>query len=191
MVYSDFKIIENQLMDSLIRFNFIFKNQYINTECISNFEKFSLMGDSYGPFEKGKTYKLRFFEALPFIKSKVLKVASEEKCDNVDVQRYAISERDDQKLNMRENRLFLNKIKEFKLFIESDVQENKKPKIDLDRYISYFVNIIDSRLLKLLRLARSELSLGDERRITNSEKILYEKLSILINQWRTFLLNKE
>jgi hypothetical protein len=191
MVYSDFEIIETQLMDSLIRINFIFKNQSINTECLADFKRFSLMGESFGPFEKGKKYKLRFFEAIPLIESKVLKIASEEKCDSVDVQRYAISERDDQKIIFRENSVFLNKIKEFKSFIETEVRENSKPKIDLDRYLSYFVNIIDSRLLKLLRLAKSELSLEDERRLTISEKILYEKLFSLIRQWRVFFLKKQ
>jgi hypothetical protein len=149
------------------------------------------MGESFGPFEKGKKYKLKFFEAMPFIGFKVLKLLSEEKCDNIDVQRYAISERDDQKLILSENNLFLNKIKEFKLFLEKEVREKNKPKIDLDRYLSYFVNVIDSRLLKLLRLARSELSLEDERRLTSSEKILFKKLYPLIKQWRMFFLQND
>ena len=191
MGQSDTKIIEVQLQENLVRTNFIFKNQTVNTECIKDFKQLALMGDTFGPFERGKKYRMKFFEALLFIKYKVLKMSSEEKCDNVDVQRYAISERDDQKLILRDNHLFLNKLKEFKLLLESEIQNNNKPKVDLDRYSSYFGNIIDSRLLKLLRLAKSDLSLTDEKHLTDSEMLLYKKLFTLIQQWRNFYLKGE
>ena len=188
MGQSDTKIIEVQLQENLERINFIFKNYTVNTECIKDFKQFSLMGDTFGPFERGKKYRMKFFEAILFIKYKILKMSSEEKCDNVDVQRYAISERDDQKLILRDNHLFLNKIKEFKLLLETEIRNNDKPKVDLDRYNSYFGNIIDGRLLKLLRLAKSDLSLTDEKHLTDSEMLLYKKLFTLIQQWRHFYL---
>ncbi|GAH22041.1 unnamed protein product, partial [marine sediment metagenome] len=76
-----------------------------------------------------KKYTIPFFVGLPLIKNNILKIASNEKCDNVDVQRYAISERDNQMLIQRDNLYFLNKIKEFKFFIEKEVEEKNKPKI--------------------------------------------------------------
>ena len=118
-----------------------------------------------------------------------MKISSNEKCDNVDVQRYAISERDDQRLIQRNNPYFLNKIKEFKTFIEKDVYDKNKPKVGLDRFKSFTINIVDSRLSKMLRLARSELSVDDELKLTNSEKLLYKKLSKLIKVWRAFFLS--
>ena len=54
---------------------------------------------------------------------------------------------------------------------------------------SYSTNIVDSRLLKLLKLAKSKLSLEDEKRLTTSEMILFNKLSELIKSWRAFFLN--
>ena len=118
-----------------------------------------------------------------------MKISSDEKCDNFDVQRYAISERDDQRLIQRDNPYFLNKIKEFKKFIEKDVYDKNKPKKGLDLFKSFNINIIDSRLSKMLRLARSELSVDDERKLTNSEKLLYKKLNKLIKVWRAFFLS--
>lgn len=94
-------------------------------------------------------------------------------------------------LLQRENEYFLNKIKESKFFIEKEVEEKNKPKIDLDRFTSYSTNIVDSRLLKLLKLAKSNLSLEDERRLTSSEMILFNKLFELIKVWRTFFLNNK
>lgn len=185
------EVIEQRLADSLNRINFIFRNEKIVTECIKNFEGFSLLGESIGPFEKGKRYKLNLFSAIPFIQGDILKINPSDKCDNIDVQRYAISESDDQKLVDRENDFFLNKIKEFKVFMENDINKNKKPKIDLDRYNSYTTNIVDSRLLKLLKLAKAELTLDDERRLTNSEKLLYQSLNNLIKTWRNFYLTTE
>jgi len=44
-------------------------------------------------------------------------------------------------------------------------------------------------LSKMLRLARSELSVDDELKLTNSEKLLYRKLSELIKVWRAFFLS--
>ena len=93
------KKIEEELSLNLNRVNFVFKNEEIITECLKNHGGFSLLGEQYGPFEKGNKYKLKYFLALPFIQNEVLKLNSSEKCDNIDVQRYAINERDDQKLS--------------------------------------------------------------------------------------------
>ncbi len=181
--------IEDQLVDSLNRVNFIFKNEEMITECIKAYDGFSILGEAFGPFEKSKKYKLKYFVALPFIENDIMKISLDEKCDNFDVQRYAISERDDQRLIQRDNPYFLNKIKEFKKFIEKDVYDKNKPKKGLDLFKSFNINIIDSRLSKMLRLARSELSVDDEHKLTNSEKLLYKKLSNLIKVWRAFFLS--
>ena len=169
----------------------MFKNEKITTECIKSYNGFSLLGESFGPFEKGKKYKLKLFSAMPFIENDILKVSESNKCDNIDVQRYAIGEKDDQKLIMRDDNFFLTKIKEFKVFMEKDIRIKNKPKIDFDRYNSYTANIIDSRLLKLLKLAKAELSLDDERRLTISEKLLYKNVYNLIKTWRNFFLANE
>ncbi|MFX0135225.1 MAG: hypothetical protein ACFFDN_16395 [Candidatus Hodarchaeota archaeon] len=180
------EVIEERLTNSLSRINFIFRNAIIVTDCIKNFKGFSLLGESFGPFEKGKKYKIKLFSAIPFIEKEILKVASTDKCDNIDVQRYAIEERDDLKLIKRINKFFLNKIREFKRFMEIEIDKKNKPKIDLDRYNSYTSNIIDSRLLKLLKLSMAELSLEDEKRLTDSEKYLYKYLYDLIKIWKNF-----
>ena len=183
------ELIEEGLKSSLSRLNFIFKNEIIVTEGIKDFEGFSLLGEKFGSFEQGKKYRLKLFCAEPFIEKDILKVNPTDKCDNIDVQRYAIGERDDLKLIERTNKFFLNKIKEFKRFMVSEVNKKNKPEIDLDRYNSYTYNIIDSRLLKILKLSMAELSLEDERRLTKSEKLLYNYLYSLIKIWRDFFLS--
>jgi hypothetical protein len=185
-VYNLLKAIEENFADSLNRINFLFKNEKVMVECTKDFEGFSLLGETFGPFEKGKKYKLNLFSSLPFIEKDILKVTNTDKCDNFDVQRYAIGERDDIKLNKRKSRYFLNKIKEFRRIMEIEIDKNNKPKIDFERYNSYSSNIIDSRLLKLLKLSTTKLSLEDERRLTSSEKILYKNLYNIIKIWRGF-----
>ena len=188
------KIIEDvggQLTNSLKRINFMFKNEKISTECVKNYEGFKLLGESFGPFEMGKKYKIKLFSAIPFIIHEILEIIQSEKCDNVDVQRYAISEKDDQKLIQTDDGLFLNKIKEFKEFMKMDIKNKNKPQINLDRYNSYSVSMVDNRLFKLLKLAKTELSLDDERRLTISEELLFEILFKLIKNWRDFFINSE
>ncbi len=180
---------KDPLARSLTRLNFIFRNEKITTECINSFKGISLLGESFGPFEKGKKYKLKLFSAFPLIENNILKVDPTEKCDNMDVQRYAISERDDPKIIKRENHLFLNRIKEFKRFLEYEIEKSHKPPIDLDKFISYASNIVDGRLLKILKLAKADLSLNDEYRLTDSEKLLYKHLYKLIKKWREFYLS--
>lgn len=181
--------IEYLFVESLQRINFIFTNEDIYTECIKNHKGFSILGENLGPFEKGKKYKLKFFLAVPFIKNNILKVASTDKCDNVDLQRFAIEERDDQKLIQRENEFFLNKIKEFHLFLEKDVIENNKPQKFLDDYKSYLTSVLDSRLLKIMRIAKSDLSIEVEKRLAISERLLYNNIHKIVNMWREFFLN--
>ncbi|MFX1573092.1 MAG: hypothetical protein ACFFB0_10115 [Promethearchaeota archaeon] len=179
---------EDQLASSLNRIKFSFKNEKINTDCIKSHNGFTLLGESFGPFEKGKKYKLKMFSAIPFIEDEILKVDESDKCDSVDVQRYAIREKDDPKLIRLDNNYLLTKIKEFKIFIENDIKLKKKPVIDLDRFNSYTASVIDTRLLKLLKLSKAELSLEDERRLTISEKLLYKFIYNLIKIWRDFFL---
>lgn len=185
------KKVEDDLLDFLSKLNFIFINEYIFTECIKDFDGFSIFNEAFGPFEIGKKYRLKFFIAKIFIENNILKIALNEKCNNIDVQRYAIAERDDQKLIKQENMHFLNKIKEFRFFMDKDTKEGIKPKMDLDRFNSYLSNIIDSRLLKLLRLSKTELTLDDEKRLTNSEQILYKFMFKFINTWRKFFLDTD
>ncbi|MHA2287200.1 MAG: hypothetical protein ACXABG_00310 [Promethearchaeota archaeon] len=182
--------IENQLKDALNRVNFIYKNEEVTTESVRDHNGFSILGESFGPFERGKQYRLPYFVALPLIENNILKIESKERCDNTDVQGFAISERDDQGLLYRENKLFLNKLKEFRTFLEKEVKENKIPKRDLDLYSSHTISLVDNRLLKLLKLTRASLSLDDERKLTNSEKLLYAKLYDIITTWRKFFLTK-
>jgi len=181
--------IEEGFVNSLNRINFIFKNEIITTECIKSHNGFKLLGESFGPYEKGKKYKMKLFSAVPLIQNDILEIIPLEKCDNVDVQRYAISERDDQKLIQTSDNFFLNKIKEFKQFMVEDIKKKKKPQINLDRYNSYLLSIVDNRLLKLIKLAKTELSLDDERKLTNSEKKLFDILFNVIKQWRKFFIN--
>ena len=178
------------LGDSLNRINIIFKNAEVFTECIKKYESFSILGEKFGPFEKGKNYRLKFFLALPFIENNILKIAPSDKCDNIDVQRYAIAEKDNQQIVQRNNDFFLNRISEFKYFLEKEVKDGNRTTLDLDRYNSYLSNIIDSRVLKLLRMSRSELSLTDENRLTSSEKMLFDLIHKYIKTWRTFFLKR-
>ncbi|MHA1913795.1 MAG: hypothetical protein ACW986_02125 [Promethearchaeota archaeon] len=181
-------VIEEGFTNSLNRFSFIFINELVTTECIKNETGFTILGERFGPFEKGKKYKLKLFSALPFIKNDILEIAPSEKCDNVDVQRYAISERDDQKLIQTDDGYFLNRIREFRHFMIEDIKKKKKPQMSLDRYNSYASSIVDNRLLKILKLTKSDLSMDDERRLTIAEKLLYRELSTFIKKWRSFYL---
>ncbi|MHA2007711.1 MAG: hypothetical protein ACXABO_08770 [Promethearchaeota archaeon] len=147
-----------------------------------------MLSKSFGPFEKGKKYKMSLFSAIPFIENDILEIIHSEKCDNVDVQRYAISERDDHRLIQTDDLFFLNKIREYKKFTEDDIIKKRVPQVNLDRYNSYSSSIVDNRLLKLLKLAKTELSPDDERKLTNSEKMLFAQLFSLISQWRNFFI---
>lgn len=180
--------IERDFLDTLDRLSFVYKNEKIYVDCVKDYHGFSLWESKFGPFEKGKRYRIKLFIAFPYIENGILKIAPNEKCDNIDVQRYAIAERDDQKLVKQENSYFLNKIKEFRTFIELDVKSGKKAKIDLDRYDSYKTNIVDNRLLKLLRLGIAEIDLQDEARFSTFEKMLFDQIHKLLSVWRNYFL---
>ena len=75
-----------------------------------------------------------------------------------------------------------------RFFMEKDVKDGIKPMIDLDKFNSYLSNIIDNRLLKLLKLSKAELTLDDEKRLTISELTLYRLIFDLLSTWKTFFL---
>jgi hypothetical protein len=182
---------QDSLKASLKRINFIYQNREITTKCIKDYKSISILNETIGPFKRGKNYKLKFFLAAPLIKHNILNISSKEKCDNMDVQRYAVNELNDQQLKVPEDRFFLNKVKEFKDFTEKEVNEGKKPKLMLDNYISYMSNIIDIRLLKLLKLAKTEITPNEERKLTESEQFIIRFISRLLKNWRKFFLENE
>lgn len=180
--------IQDSMKDSLKRINFIYHNREISTKCIKNYKGTTILNETIGPFKKGKSYKVKFFIAAPLIEHDILSITSKDKCDNIDVQRYAVNELNDQQLKVPEDNFFLNKIKEFKSFTEKEVGEGKKPKIMLDNYISYMSNLIDIRLLKLLKLAKTEITPNEERKLTESEQFIIKHISNLLKNWRKFFL---
>jgi hypothetical protein len=180
--------LEENLIDYLQRINFILKNEVILTECIKSVEGFTIFGENFGPFEREKRYKMPLFKAIPFIENNILSIAQSEKCDNIDVQRYVYEERDNERLIKRDNKYFLNKIKDFKRFLEREVKEGKKPQEFLNNFSSYLMNLIDRRLFKVLKISRTELSFDEERTLTKSEQILYNQIYKLIRDWRKFFL---
>lgn len=183
--------IEEKLTASLKRINFIFQNKKIITECIQDHKQIQVFNMKIGPFKKGKRYNLKFFIAAKLINQNILKIPSEDRCDNVVMQRFAMRERDDHKLIELEDKLFLNKIKEFRNFIKNALKEGTIPKINFDKFNSYMGNFVDSRLLKLLRLGSINLSVEDEQRLTHSEKVFYKNISDLIKSWRSFFLTRD
>ena len=181
--------IEPDLNDSLMRINFILKNEEFYTDCVKNSDAISVLGKRFGPFEKGKKYKMKLFEIIPFIDANILIISDTEKCDNVTVQGYSIAEKDESRLVRRDNNLILNKIKEFKKFMEKAIRDGTKPQGFLNQYSANLMNLIDSRLNKLLLFSKTSLSMDDESRLTSSEKILYKQMSKLIKIWRMFFLS--
>lgn len=181
--------LQEKLIDSLKRMDFIFKNKEIHTKCVKKQKRISILGEKFGPYELGKMYRLKLFCAIPFIENDVLQVIPSEKCDNMDLQRFAITERDDSRLIQQEDTSFLEKIKEFRLFMKNDVMTGKKPQNFLDNYNSYFASVLDSRLIKILKMGKSELTLDDEKRLTHSEHLLFNIINEIIFTWRRFYLS--
>ncbi len=180
--------IHHNLTDSLRRINFIFQNEIVLTDCLREYEGIDFLGYKLNSFQKGKKYNLPFFLAAPLIKNNILEVFTSDKCDHLDVQRYAINEGNEQKLFHQEQKFLYNKIKEFKAFIKNDVKNGYKTNMALDNYNSYFLNIIDTRLLKLMKLINSQISLDDEKRITLSEKVLVDIFSKMVKTFRNYFL---
>ena len=180
--------LEENTTDFLKRVNFLLKNEKVHTKCIKNMDVFEIFGEKFGPFEKEKGYKLPFFKVIPFIENNILSIPDRYKCDNVDFQRYVYEERDNNMLIKRESNYFLNKIKEFKSFLEKEVKRGIKPHEFIHNYNSYLLNLVDRRLFKLLKLTRTELNVDEERTLSKSEQFLYEQIFSIIKKWRDFFL---
>ena len=166
------------------------KNEEILTECVKEYGAFSILGEKFGSYERGKKYKLKLFKAIPLIKFHVLKIVPEEKCDSIDLQRYAIAERDDSRLTLLKDNRFINKIKEFRIFTKLDIENGIKTQNFLDNYNSHFLSLLDSRLQKILRMSKSELSIDDEKRLSDPEHVLFKIIHEIISTWRNFFLKE-
>ncbi len=183
--------IDINISEILSRIRYLYLNNDVYVTCLDSYKGFKVLDLEVGPFEKGSKYKVKQFIADSLIHYNIFEKLPGEKLDNLDVQRHAISERDNQKLEKKNNPLFLMNIRENKRDMLNDVENKKKTKMDFDRYNSYMSNIIYNRLLKSLRLSTTEISTAEENRLTTSEKKLFSILNKIILEWLNFFLHQE
>jgi hypothetical protein len=171
--------------------DFSFENSLVRIVANRNCPEIKLAGLSLGPFEEGNEYEVYYWAALELEESGVAHFREEERLDVGKLNKIQWTERIQkagQICKVPEGfypqlRRFLEKTREKVAKDPDTVREYEKVK-DLTR------DIVNTRLKRIVSIASAPAQTENTlRNLTPEERLLYEQLYKIINQWRTRIMN--
>ena len=162
-------------------------HQKVDTTCSKAMPAFRHLGRKIGPFKVGHPYTLENYIARILVEEQILKYT-----DVGHLNRKAI-----QKINFQESTIpELRPIKEDFIYLQAHEQleilnkmyeRGKIPRQEFTQFYSDVNDLIRVRISKINRLAIQQKTPQASKLLTTEEKILYDRLSKTIEEWRNQL----
>ena len=159
----------------------------VDTTCSKAMPAFSHLGRKLGPFKIGHPYTLDNYIARILVEEGILKYT-----DSGHLNRKAI-----QKINFQESTVpELRPIKQEFIYLQAHEQleilnkmyeQSKIPRQEFTQFYSDVNDLLRVRISKINRLAIQQKTPQVSKILTMEEKILYDRLSKAIEEWRTHL----
>ena len=159
----------------------------VDTTCSKAMPAFNHLGRKLGPFKVGHPYTLENYIARVLVEEGFLKYT-----DSGHLNRKAI-----QKINFQESTIpELRPIKEEYIYLQGHEQleilnklyeQGKIPRQEFTQFYSDVNDLLRVRISKINRLAIQQKTPQVSKLLTTEERILYERLSQTIQEWRTYL----
>jgi hypothetical protein len=185
------------LQKSIVRkiraLDFMFENSPVKVIANRNCPEIKLAGLTVGPFEEGNEYEVLFWVAQELEKFGVVRFRSEEILDSNKLFKIHWKERVQPAGQISElPRDFYPKLRRYivKLGIEAAKSPEKMREYEKVRQLT--TDIVNLRLKKIISLASAPASTEHMlRNLTAEERLLYEQIYKLINQWKACILKFE
>ena len=178
------------------RLDFCFENSLVRVIADRNHPEITLTGLSAGPFEEGNEYEVQYWVAQELAASGIAHFREDDNLDATKLYKIQWKERVQiagQISELPEDfypklRRYLENMKEeiakHPELLEK-VQEHEKAK-HLAR------DIVNSRLKKIVALSSGPVQTGQiQKKLTCEERLIYEQLGKIINNWKTQILDFE
>ncbi len=155
-----------------------------------NSPEFKLAGFSVGPLQEGNEYELYYWVASELASDGVVHFREEDNLDATKLGKIQWKERIQiagQISELPED--FYPKLRRYLRDFQREVQRQPIKIQEYERAKSFALDIVNSRLKKIVSLSAGPVQ-GEQiiRKLTVEEKLVYKKLSKIVNHYRTHIL---
>lgn len=171
--------------------DFIFENSPARIVASRNSPEIKLAGLSVGPFEEGNDYEVSYWVALELAKSGLAHFHAEDLLDASKLSKIQWTERVQtagQISKLPDG--FYPKLRRYVIILREGIGNNPERMREYERVDQLTKDIVNSRLKKIVSIASSPAQTENTlRNLTEEERLLYEQLFKVINNWKTQILN--
>jgi hypothetical protein len=173
--------------------DFIFENTPIKVIANRDSPEIALAGLKVGPLAEGEEYELRFWVAEELRKMGLVRFREEDVLDAVKLHKIHWKERVQ---SARQISLlpqdFFPKLRRYLAETKAKAVNNIEKMREYERIVRISHDIVNCRLRKIVSLASAPAQTNQVlANLTQEERILYDQLYALINEWRTRILRVE
>jgi hypothetical protein len=168
----------------------VFAHQKVDTVCIKEFPTSVIqLGRRVGPFKLGNPYKLEYYIARIFVEQGFLKFDEKNLINSMAIQKINFMESTNQEPRQIDDMIYVQSIQQLSL-LDYLLKADKVPRRDFSQLYSDVNDLIRVRLAKIVRLATQPQLLKTRNLLTEEERILFDQLSHLIQEWQDYVPSK-
>jgi len=170
--------------------DFMFENTPVKIIVNRNCPEIELAGLKIGPFEEGKEYEVRFWIAHELEKAGIARFREEELLNAVKLYKMHWKERV-QSVGQISSLWgdFYPRLRRYLASLKREAVNNPEKMKEYEKVSRLSRDIINCRLKKIVSLASAPAQTDQIlKNLTSEERIIYERLSSIINDWRSKIL---
>ncbi|MEM2093609.1 MAG: hypothetical protein QW056_03585 [Candidatus Bathyarchaeia archaeon] len=179
----------SKLSNEIRALDFIFENSLVKVIANRNLPEIKLVGLTIGPFEEGGQYEVPYWVAFKLEKAGVTRFRSEDSLDPLKLYKIQWKERLQAAGQLSEfPKDFYPKLRRYLSQIRREIARNPEKMREYEKAKYLAMDIVNLRLKKILSLASTPAT-GTQiiKSLTEEERILYEKIYHLIDEWKNQL----
>jgi len=170
--------------------DFMFENTPVKIIVGRNCPEIELAGLKVGPFEEGREYEVRFWIAQELEKAGIARLRDEELLDAVKLYKMHWKERVQsvkQISSLPED--FFPRLRRYLAGLKGEAAKNPEKMKEYEKVTRLSHDIIHCRLKKIVSLASASAQTDQVlKNLTKEERVIYERLSAIISEWRSTIL---
>jgi len=170
--------------------DFMFQNAPMKIIVNRNCPEIELAGLRIGPFEEGKEYEVRFWIARELDKVGIARFREEELLDTVKLYKMHWKERVQsvkEISSLPED--FYPRLRRYLASLKGEAVNNPEKMKEYEKVTRLSHDIVNCRLKKIVSLASTPVQTNQIlKNLTKEERVIYERLSSIINGWKSKIL---
>jgi hypothetical protein len=173
--------------------DFSFENSLVRITANRSSPEIRLAGLNVGPFEEGTDYEVYYWTALQLEKAGIARLKEEDQLDAAKLNKVQWTERIQTAGQVSKlPDFFYPKLRRSLAELRREIAKDPEKIREYERFRHLTQDITNSRLRKIVSIASAPAQTESTlRNFTAEEKLLYDRLCRLINQWRRQIVEYE